>query len=759
MCMLRFEASSQASENINQKISIQLLDSLSNIPISFAKIDIKEYNSAGDSLKTVGITNKEGILTFTISKPATLYFQSTLYGDKAMKFTPENFPSIKIFKLVPLTIELAEVLVKERSLHQVNVVEIRMKTPIKSLAPINRNFLKTVQGIHLIKGSYTYLGKKIIYFIDGVSVEEKIILEAPTNSFEKAEILLSSVRDYWLKPNEVAINFISKKVKNPTWGLQLTGEVALGYPYRSQNIGLYYLGNKFSFRASVIDYSYNSIIKKETFQTINNLSTKLSQVLNNKTHPNFNSIIMNYSIDSLSSFAYHWSYQKINHFTEGRFNFQELTFDPTPSSTFASNNRSQEKDNFGNLILYQRPNHKLFFRYDYGFNNNQFTYSENNVEKQSVNFISNATYFNYSNQIKLSDEVNLNSNFSWENKNAKTNFINQVDPLAFSQFFANFFGVKSILAFSLKEISIVLGGRVDLINQDFKSPTIRTNRKNQFRFLPTFSMQYESEKFGAFNFSLNNDYTLPDISQLATFTRRVDPYKSLSGNNALYTENTFSFDFTHSLEIDPLSLSTVIQYERVKDYLGYSPFVQNNTQLARSYANLGNVSNWDFQLDASLQISKKLSTQFNFSKKFIKFSLDTVFREKLPFVNWVPSYSVSQSFLYQLSDKVSASLDLYIEKFTYDYFDKKTVSVPNVNVSINSTLGKNWYFVLNWDTVFLNGNFEKSETRQSTYRSITSEISNFRYLSVSIKKTFGKKNNNVPIKSTSDEVKRKFKTI
>lgn len=137
MCMLRFEASSQASENINQKISIQLLDSLSNIPISFAKIDIKEYNSAGDSLKTVGITNKEGILTFTISKPATLYFQSTLYGDKAMKFTPENFPSIKIFKLVPLTIELAEVLVKERSLHQVNVVEIRMKTPIKSLAPIN----------------------------------------------------------------------------------------------------------------------------------------------------------------------------------------------------------------------------------------------------------------------------------------------------------------------------------------------------------------------------------------------------------------------------------------------------------------------------------------------------------------------------------------------------------------------------------------------------------------------------------------------
>jgi len=297
------------------------------------------------------------------------------------------------------------------------------------------------------------------------------------------------------------------------------------------------------------------------------------------------------------------------------------------------------------------------------------------------------------------------------------------------------------------------------MNQDFKSPTIRTNRKNQFRFLPTFSMQYESKKFGAFNFSLNNDYTLPDITQLATFTRRVDPYKSLSGNNALYTENTFSFDFTHSLEIDPLSLSTVIQYERVKDFLGYSPFVQNNTQLARSYANLGNVSNLDFQLDASIQISKKLSTQFNFSKKFIKFSLDTVFREKLPFVTWIPSYSVSQSLLYQLSNHVSASLDFYFEKFTYDYFDKKTVSVPSVNVSINSTLGKNWYFVLNWNTIFINGNFEKSETRQSTYRSITSRISDFRYISISIKKTFGGKNNNVPMKSTSDEVKRKFKTI
>jgi hypothetical protein len=729
------------------------------VPISFAKIDIKEYNSVGDSLNIVGITNKEGMLTFTISNPATLYFQSTLYGNKAIKLTPENFPSIKIYKFVPLTIDLEEVLVKERSLYQVNVVEIRIKTPIKSLAPINSNFLKTVQGIHSILGSYTYLGKKITYFIDGVLVEENIILEAPTNSFEKVEILLSSVRDYWLKSNEVAINFISKKVKNPTWGLQLTGEVALGYPYRSQNIGLYYLGKKLSFRASVIDYAYNSIIKTETFQTTNALSAKLSQVSHDKTHPNYNSIIINYSIDSLSSFAYHWGHQKINYFSAGKFDFQELAFDPSPSYTFSSNSKSLEKDSFSNLILYQRPNHKLFFRYDYGFNNNQFTYLENNIEKQSVNNISNATYFNYSNQIKLSDVVNINSNFSWENKNAKTNFINQVDPLAFSQFFASFFGIKSILAFSLKEISIVLGGRVDLMNQDFKSPTIRTNRKNQFRFLPTFSMQYESKKFGAFNFSLNNDYTLPDITQLATFTRRVDPYKSLSGNNALYTENTFSFDFTHSLEIDPLSLSTVIQYERVKDFLGYSPFVQNNTQLARSYANLGNVSNLDFQLDASIQISKKLSTQFNFSKKFIKFSLDTVFREKLPFVTWIPSYSVSQSFLYQLSNHVSASLDFYFEKFTYDYFDKKTVSVPSVNVSINSTLGKNWYFVLNWNTIFINGNFEKSETRQSTYRSITSRISDFRYISISIKKTFGGKNNNVPMKSTSDEVKRKFKTI
>ena len=750
--------SQNRTAGVQRKVEIHILDSLSMQAIPYLKLNIKEFNPLGDTLQRVGFTNEEGVCRITFMNPTTIHIDSKFYTKKIVEVKESKNATWQTIFLIPNKNELAEVVVNDRTHYQINKIEFRIKKLPKSQAPIAQNFLKTINGITLSAGDYKYLGKKILYYLDGVMVDSKLITESAIESFEKLEIISAPDGNYWMKSSEVVFNFVSKRTKNPTLGVPSNSEYALLFPYASQNLGIYYLGKKVSFRASSIYYSYKQNTQSETTQEINQIQSQASRQLQSTTTPNFNSFIFNYKLDSLTTISYHLSYQNIGHSQLNNFTFSPLTTEGLPVLESTSN-RAYNKTGQGNLLLFQRQNHKLFIRYDYDHTNNEFQYFDTNTLTQSIIDKSKTTYINYANRFQLSKNTKLNTIISWENKNSKTTFESQHDLPTYTQFNSNFIGLKSIVATSYKKLSFLLGGRLDLINQYFESKATNYMRENQLRFLPTLSLQYESEKFGNFNFSLNSDYTLPDISQLATFSRRVDPYRNIIGNNVLSSENSLNLDFTHTTQVKKLDITTNIRCDETSDYLGYTPYKLEESQLTRSYTNLGKMKNLSFQLNTSFPLHKNLKNQVSLAQKYVHFELNKQLLYPNFNTQWLPIFSFSNSLQYQISTNFSASLNLYFNNYAYDFYETTSLFIPTNSLSINGTLGKSWYINVNWNTIFANANRSKIVTAQQHYTSITNETNNYRYVSISIQKSFGEKYNNVPASSTADEVKRKFKTI
>ncbi|MHA8088556.1 outer membrane beta-barrel protein [Aquirufa sp. Wall-65K1] len=742
----------------HQELEFRILDSLNMHPIPFMQFLIKEFNPIGDSLRKTGITNEAGFAQISITNSSKIYFESILYSKHSVLTNDLKTGIVNNILLIPLKNELKEIVVNDRPLYGVNKIEFRVKKIHKSQAPIIQNFLKTINGISLQSSDDKYLGKIIVFYLDGIKIESKIIKESAIESFEKLEIISASDGEYWMKPSEVIFNFISKKPKTPTLGIQTNTELAILFPYSSQNLGIYYLGKRSSFRVSTLLYSYGQNVQNNLNQEINQIKSHSKQLLETTTTPNFNTFIFNYNLDSLTTISFHFGYQNIHNSQNSNFTFSPLISESLDQLQSESN-RLYNKSKISNLILLKRQNHKLFIRYDYGNSNIKNQYLDPNELNQATYEKSNSTYINYANRLQLSKLTKLNTTLSWENKNSNTQYNFQNDNSVASYFNSNFIGLRSIFATSLKNISILIGGRLDLINQEFESNSAKYRHKNKVRFLPTLSLQYESEKIGNFNFSINSDYILPDISQLASFSRRIDPFKSIMGNNMLDTENNIDLSLTHMININQLELSTELGYQESDNQLGYSPYRIEKNQLIYSYTNLGKSKNMSFQISSSLALSKSITCQVNLAQKFAQFYLNPIWDYSNFNSNWLPIFSISNSWDYQISSRFSASLNMYFDNYSYEFFETKQYFLPNAGLTFNGSMGRDWNFSMVWNTIFANANLEKTHTSQQNYISNSSIITNYRYVSISIQKSFGKKQNNVPESSTADEVKRKFKTI
>ncbi|MHA8062330.1 outer membrane beta-barrel protein [Aquirufa beregesia] len=741
-----------------QELEFRLLDSLNMHPIPYMQFLIKEFNPTGDSLQKTGITNEDGFSRISITNSSKIYFESILYSKHSVITNDLKSGIVNNILLIPLKNELKEIVVNDRPLYSVNKIEFRVKKIHKSQAPILRNFLKTLNGISLQSSNDKYLGKIIVFYLDGIKIESNLIKESAIESIEKLEIISAPDGEYWMKASEVIFNFISKKPKNPTVGIQTNTEYAMLFPYLSQNLGIYSLGKRSSFRASSLLYSYGQNVQNNLTQEINQIKSHSNQQLQTTTTPNFNTFIFNYNLDSLTTISFNFGYQNIRNSQNSDFTFSPLITESLDQLQSKSN-RTYNKSKISNLLLFKRRNHKLFIRYDYGNTNIKNQYLDPNELNQATYEKSNSTYINYANRLQLSKLTKLNTTLSWENKNSYTQYNIQNDHSVASYFNSNFIGLRSIFATSHKNIFILIGGRLDLINQDFESNSTIYHRENQLRFLPTLSLQYESEKFGNFNFSINSDYILPDISQLATFSRRIDPFKSIIGNNVLDAEKSIDLSLTHTIKINQLDLSTEIGYNESNNQLGYSPYRFEENQLIHSYANVGKSKNMTFLFGSSLALNKSITCQLNLAQKFAQFNLNSLWDYSNFNSNWLPIFSISNSWEYQISTRFSASLNMYFDNYAYEFFETKRYFSPNTSLTFNGTIGRYWNISLLWNTIFANANLEKTVTSQQNYTSTSNYLTNYRYVSISVQKSFGKKHNNVPESSTADEVKRKFKTM
>ncbi len=717
-----------------------------------------EYNPLGDSLQKTGITSGNGDFRISFSNPTILYFDSKFYSNHRINVMDLKSEIVNNIILSQAQNELKEVIVNERNLFSINKIELRIRKPPKSQAPIIQNFIKSITGISPSSNQYKYLGKTILYYIDGVKVESSFIKESVTETFEKLEIISAPDGEYWFKASEVIFNFISKKIRNPVIGVQTNSEFGILFPYLSQNIGIYSMGKKASFRASSIYYSYEQDDQSSISQEINQITSSSVHQTQSTTSPNFNTFIFNYKLDSLTTVSYHLSQQNIHHSQHNNFTFSSLTSEDLPFFQSTSN-RAYQKAKIGQLILFKRQNHKLFMRYDFGETNIKNQYLDQSELIQLTSEKSNSSYINYAYRAQLSKRLKLNTTISWENKNATANYKIQNGNPSFSTFNSSFIGLKAIITSSFDKLSILFGGRIDLINQEFESNSTQYKRTNQIRILPTFSLQYESEKFGNYNLSANSDYVLPDISQLATFSRRLDPYKNIIGNNVLEPENSFAFNLTHTINANPFNLTSDIGYNETNNQLGYSPYQLEGNQLIQQYTNVGKSKKITLLVNAGLPITKSLTSQLTVAQKIVQYKLNPTWNYTNFHSNWTPIFSISNSWEFQFSTKFSTSLSFYFDNFEYAFYETKRYFTPNTSITLNGTFGRDWYISLLWNTIFANANKEKTTLSQQFYNSSLNYISNYRYVSFSIQKAFGKKLNNVPESSTADEVKRKFKSF
>lgn len=631
---------------------------------------------------------------------------------------------------------LEEVIVKERTLFDASKIEYRVVKPKDPEAPIAKNFIKNLPGVNKSKEEFKYLNRTILYFLDGSKVEESMLNETLTNSLEKVEIYVSPTSRFWMKPGEVIFNFISKKSKVSKSGLNFNATAGLLIPYNYGSLNYYYIDQKFNFRISSLLYTHKYFENSDEKKQFNGLKSIINKDGSNQVTPNFNNIVYNYFIDSTTTI----SFQHLNNFiqanNQSNFNYQLFT---DPTFLLSLNKSTYKKKEFDNWIVFQKKSHIITTNYRISNSNRNISLQNLDLSEQQIEDTNEQFNLSYSNTLPVKGGM-FSYNFSFEKLFATSDFIDYLQNKGSSVFNSLFWGGKSNYQKTFKGLDVNLGFRVDLLNQQVISKPVNDPFNiNQLVFLPTISISLSTEKSGNFMVSLNQDYSIPEITRLSKFSKQLNPFEIFSGNNQLQNERRLEVGISHYYSNEIVNLSSSINYEVIRDYLGYGPYVSTNNLFFQTYSNIGSYKKFSFNSNLSLQFSEKISNQFSLNNSINNYRL----KEELQFIgfdsNWNSQSTITNSTYFILSKRFEASLDLSFTNFNYSFFSKTKYNFPSVSINLDAKMGKDWYSSVNFNTIFTNANLSTENTIQPNYSSSLILFQKSSNIEISLRKIFGNK--------------------
>ena len=636
--------------------------------------------------------------------------------------------------------ELREVVVKERTLIDATKIEIRVVKPKESEAPIGKNFINSLPGISKSTEDFKYLNKTILYYLDGVSISKNVINETLTNSLETLEIYFSPTAQFWMKPGEVIFNFKTKKVKEPKSGLNLNTTLGLLLPYDYGQFNYYYLDKHYNFRISTLGYLNRDNEKSTLNQQLANKNSIQISNASNQVKPNFNTFVFNYFVDSTTTISFQHLNSNINAETHSSFTYQPLGdnryFNLTNYSTYDSRG-------YDNWLTFTQKSHVLYFIYSYSNTNRNILLTNNQIIDQNI--VDNSSNFNlnYSNYRNLFNGV-LAYNLSFESITSKSNFKSDVSNAGGTNFMSQLWSVKSNYQTSIKNLNLNIGARLDFINQNIETIPINDPFAiNKLVLLPTFSLNLNTENYGNFTLRFNQDYSIPEISKLAKFSKQIDPYTVLTGNSRLQNEKKIEMGLSHFYQNEKVNIITTVALDHIIDILDYGTYVFSNNLLQQTYGNIGGFKKYSFSTNVSYTFSEKISNQFSIEHSLNNYQLDPVLQFNTFDNNWNSSTSITNSTNFSVSKKIETTLDFSFKNYEYTFFSKKSFTYPSLSFNIDLNLGKDWYSSFYWNTIFSNANLSEERTFQPNYMSAKILLQNRSNFEISIRKVFGNKRNAV----------------
>ncbi|MHA8080662.1 outer membrane beta-barrel protein [Aquirufa regiilacus] len=636
--------------------------------------------------------------------------------------------------------DLEEVIVKDRTLFDATKIEFRIVKPKDQEAPITKNYIKNLPGVNKSKEDFKYLNRTILYYLDGAKVEESVLNEILTNSLEKLEIYVSPTPRFWMKPGEVIFNFISKKVKAPKSGLNLNSTVGLLIPYNYGSLNYYYIDKKFNFRISSLLYTHKNFENSVDNKQFNGANSTTKKEGHNQVTPNFNNFVFNYFIDSTSTISFQHLNNLIQSNNHSKFTYQLFS---DPAYLFSSTNSSYHKTEFDNWLTFHKKSHFITFNYRISNTVRNVLFQAKDLIEQQIEDKNEHFNLNYSNTLAVKGGL-LTYNLSFEKLNATSDFKDYAQNRGGSVFNSGFWSGKFIYQKTIKDLNINLGFRLDLLNQLVETKPISDPFGiNQLVFLPTLSLNLSTEKHGDFIFSLNQDYSIPEITRLSNFSKQLNPFEITRGNNRLQNERKLEVGLSHYYSNDNVNFASSVNYEIVNDYLGYGPFVSTNNLFFQTYSNIGSYKKLNLNTSLTLQLTDKISNQFSVNHSINNYRLndDLQFREFDS--KWNFQNIISNSTYFTLSKSLETSLDLSYTNINYTFFSKTRFSFPSVSINLDANLGKEWYTSLFFNTIFTNANLSTESIVQPKYSSALTLYQKGSNIEIGIRKIFGNKNGRI----------------
>lgn len=736
---------------------IIIKDSITGKPIPNLPLIINLVKNKSDTVKINGFSDEKGVYRLNLGGQVVVQTTGNLYTNKSQIISESSLVDSLIILLTSENTLLNEVAVQSRILYEDNKIEYWVKKPLAPEAPITRNFIKNLPGVAKTNSEFNYLGKSILYFLDGVKSARSTIEETLVESLEKVEVILSPNVQFWMKPDEIIFNFISKKTKVPKSGLNINPSIGFIQPYYYNYLSYYHIDKKFNFRFASLSYLTENNSFSSLQQALDNQKSISENYNQKKTSINNPTFLFNYFIDSTTTLSYDFVLSNIKFSNQSNQHYTPL-FDRTLDFLQASNQTNVVENDIYQEALFKKKNHIISISSNLNTSNREILLKTNDLNSQFIESKINRLNFNYTNSIKLKTGGLISYNLSAENISSTSRFSSTTIPQGQSNFQSIFYGLKLNYQKTIKNLSVVLGSRIDVINQNIETIPISDNvKRKNIILLPTLNLDLKSEKYGNLILTINKDYSIPEISKLAKFYKQTDPFNSFGGNSQLVNEYKTETSLYHYWQNEKISLTTNISHEYISGFLGYGPLVINNSLLQQTYSNIGNTQRIGIHINTAFTLGPKISSQFTVYHSFIKYKLiDELYFNT--FNNDWNSYSTfSNSTSFKISNQIESSIDISYTNYDYTFFTKTSYLFPAVSFNLDTMIGKDWYLNLNWNTMFKNATINSEITNQPKFQSTLLTNLNNSNLTLGIRKIFGNKTNRVYKEYNSEKVERTYK--
>lgn len=444
--------------------------------------------------------------------------------------------------------------------------------------PIGKNLLKMLPGISNLNGVYKINGAfDPIFFINGTRVLATAVENFPTDRMDRIEIVQNSELTSGLRPNQVAINIVTKKETRSLIG----GIISLNNSFTQVNYGGFstiYLTSKKIF-GNVMLNTYQAkfdIESTSNWLSPQGLNTVYSRTMigDNSTVPVIGTVSLNADLSAKIQLNYSFAFNKID--VKQFSNSAIVTTSGPVQEELSTRFNPLTISNFMGLNLKSSTTSNVFLRLFYNINRTGTILELSNITA-NYRLLNSSTNRNTDMNILLGSDFKLGKlamelgGLYQRNRNKNTYRItNDLVPetgglLTYNQAIYSLY-LKNSYQFKLFRLSL-------LHRLDLTLPVLNENNlANQWNYLPSATVYVPTKHIGSFSLSASRQIILPGSDDLTNNSRQQSFGVINKGSVTIGPQTNLRINLSHDFTGDKVEWSNAISYENIKRLISYGPY-------------------------------------------------------------------------------------------------------------------------------------------------------------------------------------------